>query len=689
MDAVWPATAVTDNSLTQCMVEIRRALDDDAQEFIRTVARRGYMFAAPVATPVVKCPSLSAGAEASSGPMPVSSSVSRPSYRRRLIGVAALLAAAAGAGLLASFAWRMWRGPQNSEPFRAIPLNSLPGVQRYPSFAPDGNYVTFTWTGPKQDNQDVYVQQIGSGSPFRLTTEPRIDYNPVWSPDGRWIAFLRRQWEAGTSELLLIPPLGGPEQKLADIRIDDTYFITPPYLAWCPDSNCLVVTDSPGKDKPPALFVVSRDSGEKKLLTQPQFPAIGDTNPALSRDNKRLVFRRQMNFHGSDLYQLLLAKSSASKDSADSHGLTVVGEPQRLTTSAHGAEYPTWVPGNGEILFSAKGSLWRQVVPGRNTPARLPFAGEDGIMPTVSRFQSGRARLIYVRSFQDTNVWRVDVPSPGEPASAPPVLAISSTRRDSTPQLSPDARRVAFSSDRSGAWEIWLADPDGSKAVQLTSLGANSGAPCWSPDGQQIVFQSDPDGQFDVYRIRAGGGKPANLTTHPASDWRPSFSRDGHWIYFTSTRTGQHQIWKLPESGGEALLMTNNGGFAAFESPDGAYLYYSQTMETPGPLWRQPVSGGVPVKVLDGVVRSAFTVLDAGIYYIGRPSGEGSLLYTDQPSGETRLQYFDFLTRRSATVVRNLGNVFLGLTASKDGRTILYSRVDSSVDELMLVDNFR
>ncbi len=215
------------------------------------------------------------------------------------------------------------------------------------------------------------------------------------------------------------------------------------------------------------------------------------------------------------------------------------------------------------------------------------------------------------------------------------------------------------------------------------------GAPCWSPNGERIVFQSNPEGQYDIYVIRAAGGKPQNLTSHLASDWRPSFSRDGHWIYFTSNRTGEHQIWKIPASGGDALPVTNNGAFAAFESPDGAWLYYNQTMETPSPLWRQSISGGAPIKVLDGVVRGAFTVLDGGIYYVDRPSAEGGLLFTDQPSGETRLQYFDFATRRTATVARNLGNVFLGLTASKDGRTILYSRVDSSVDELMLVDNFR
>src|ERR1022692_4241823 len=56
IEAVWRDAAVTDNSLAQCLMEIRRALDDDAQELVRTVARRGYIFVAPVTTPVVEFP---------------------------------------------------------------------------------------------------------------------------------------------------------------------------------------------------------------------------------------------------------------------------------------------------------------------------------------------------------------------------------------------------------------------------------------------------------------------------------------------------------------------------------------------------------------------------------------------------------------------------------------------------------
>ena len=106
-------------------------------------------------------------------------------------------------------------------------------------------------------------------------------------------------------------------------------------------------------------------------------------------------------------------------------------------------------------------------------------------------------------------------------------------------------------------------------------------------------------------------------------------------------------------------------------------------MDKPSPLWRLPALAGVPVKVLEGVVLANFVVREGGIYYIDRPSGEGGAYYLD------RLQYFDFATRRFTTVAHDLGNVEVGLTASRDGRTILYPRMDSSVDDLMLVENFR
>jgi Tol biopolymer transport system component/predicted Ser/Thr protein kinase len=565
------------------------------------------------------------------------------------------------------FGWQAWRATRSAEPLRAVALTTLPGAELYPSFSPDGNHVAFAWTGPKQDNRDIYAQMIGAGSPLRLTTDPRSDFNPVWSPDGRWMAFLRGEPQAGRSELRLVPPLGGPERKLAEIWVREL-FGNPGFVAWCPDANCLVVTDSPGEGKPDALFVVSLETGEKRRLTNPQPPVVADTSPAISPDGRSLVFRRNFAWQAGELHQLTLERD-----------LTATGESRRLTPSALNSEYPAWMPDGKEVLFSARGSLWRLAVSGENTPARLPFVGDDGLMPVVSRPQPGRPlRLVYVRSFTDRNIWRVETSATGAPASSPPVVSISSTKADIHPQFSPDGRRVAFTSNRLGDMAIWVSDPDGSNAVKLTSFDAqSSGFPRWSPDSQLITFDSNLEGQIEIYVVPAAGGKPRRLTSHPANDHVPSFSRDGKWIYFGSNRTGEHQIWKIPASGGDAVQVTHNGGYVAFEALDGAFVYYTQTSIAASTLWRLPTSGGQPVKVVEGVVWRAFVVLARGIYYI------------DPPSSETRLQFFDFATGRSTTVARNLGEISGGLAASPDGRTILYSRVDSSVDELMLVENFR
>ena len=559
-----------------------------------------------------------------------------------------------------------------SSQLRALPLTSLPGVVRSPSLSPDGNYVVFTWTGGTQDHSDVYVQQIGTGSPLRLTSDSGNDYSPSWSPDGRTIAFLRREPSVGKSALWRVAPLGGTERKVADVRTRLAAF-RPISLSWCPDSTCVLVTDSPGEGQADALFAIALDTGEKRQVTYPQGP-VGDVDPAISPDGRSLVFRRNTSPFGGSFYRLSLEAHTVPD-----------GEPVRLTATLSAGK-PAWMPDSREIVFADRGALWRVDARTGGTPARLPFVGQDGLTPIVSR--TGPHRLVYVRSLADVNVWCIDTSAAGAPAS-PPVAAIASTRRDNIPNLSPDGRHVVFVSDRSGESEIWVAAPDGSKANQLTSLGITPGFPRWSPDGTLIAFHGDPAARPDVLVVPAGGGKPHVLTTKMTNGGFPSFSRDGQWIYFAVVENGEARIWKMPVAGGDAVQVTNSVGTVAIESRDRRDLYYVERADRPSPLWRVPVVGGTPVKVLDGVILGSFDVVDGGIYYFDRVSDVTSVHLAGRPSGETRLQYFDFGTGQSTTVARNLGTVGFGLTASPDGRTIFFSRIDSSVDELMLVENFR
>ena len=551
-------------------------------------------------------------------------------------------------GLLA---WREWLVARHAEPLKAVALTTYPGVLGYPSLSPDGNHVVFVWNGPKQDNPDIYVRTIGGpGTPSRLTTDPRNDFNPVWSPDGHWIGFLRES-SPGHSHLRLLPTTGGPERELTEIRYGR--LTSPPYVAWCPGSECLVVTDTSGEGGPDGLFEVSLATGQKKRITNPEAPAQSDIHPSISPDGRVLVFRRHKGVGIGQLYWLRLAKGS---------------EPQPLTPPGLDAHHPAWMPDGNEILFSAERGLWRTAVPPKTAPDRLPFVGEEGLMPAISLPQSGGLpRLIYVRSVEDSNIWRIDSPGAGLPASSPPALAISSTRLDYNPHFSPDGRRVSFDSSRSGNTEVWLADPDGSNAVQVTSLHASSGFANWSPDGALLAFHSRVGGNWRAYLIPAMGGKP----TFFAGNGCPSFSRDGKWIYFMD----RDQIWKKMTSGGRALQITRNGGWAALESADGKDVYYRQAPNGPGPLWRIPVWGGEAVKVMDGMFD--FFPVEKGVYYINEQ--------TDEP----KLQFLNFATGKSTLVARDLGRVRRGLTATSDGRTILFARVDSSSDDLMLVENFR
>ena len=210
------------------------------------------------------------------------------------------------------------------------------------------------------------------------------------------------------------------------------------------------------------------------------------------------------------------------------------GEPRPLTSLKSGLWGLAWTPDGREIIFSsgfiADMSLWKVPASGAGEPEQVPFTGE-GIYPTISR--SGN-RLAYQNAVCETNIWRLSLSDPGV-ASGSPARFIDSTRSDSAPQYSPDGKRIAFESDRSGVYGIWISDADGFNTVELFSRsGKVCGSPRWSPDGQRIAFDSNLEGNFDIYIIRATGGKPIRLTTDRADDEAGSWSRDGNWIYFAS-----------------------------------------------------------------------------------------------------------------------------------------------------------
>ncbi len=569
---------------------------------------------------------------------------------------------AAIAALIAAGWYYLGRRP-SADPGPApvsVPLTSYPGFEWFPSFSPDGTQVAFEWCkdGPEL-NCDIYVKQIGVEPPFRLTGDPEVDCCPAWSPDGSLIAFLRLA--SPTRALVLaIPQREGQERVLGETDLTN---LMPPYLDWTPDSKWLVLPDSRG----PGLYLLSVQSGQRRRLTDRD-----DSRPSFSPDGRRLVYT-----HGYTEMSLLHLGGDYMPQ----------GTPERLTPVGEDWVGITWAPDGNEIIFSqgtwAGSSLWRMAPLASASPRRLPFATENSCYPAVSRHGN---RLACAVNTYDFNIWRVDSGTAGSGWRSPGKL-ISSTRQEMCPSYSPDGGRIAFISDRSGVYQLWVCDADGSNAMQLTSGGAVDNGPRWSPDGRTIAYtESDGKSQFLNF-ISAVGGTSRRLVTDPVIEIKwPSWSRDGQSIYFDSWRDGENQIWKVPSAGGKAVQVSRAGVWRGMpqESPDGEFLYYMRYNQVHGSydsVWKVPVSGGEEIRVIESIhPAGGYRVCDKGIYYFRMRDG---------PVNRSDLCLYEFLTGRTTKILSVEGILNLYVEASVDGRSIIYTHADRADSDLLLVENFR
>jgi Tol biopolymer transport system component len=354
-----------------------------------------------------------------------------------------------------------------------------------------------------------------------------------------------------------------------------------------------------------------------------------------------------------------------------SRDLRPEGEPRRLTDRFYGNfSGMAWLPDGREIVFAGGAwwafSLWRLAVSGRSDPVRLPYTAEDALFPVIVR-----RRLVYSWERRETNLWRLDTRT-GKRAM---LIGSGSARAHTTPQYSPDGRKIAFSSNRSGSAEVWTCDADGSNCLQLTSYGGPQlGTPRWSPDSQSIAFDCRVTGQSAVYIVAADGGTPSLLAEDGLV---PSWSRDGRWIYFASGRSGRVEVWKMPAAGGPAAQVTRNGGMAAFESADGKYLYYDKNSGSGADsLYRMSVEGGQEVEVVPHLGEyDSFGVTAKGVYFI---SDWRTIRFLDPGSGRVSTL---------ATLEKSAPEG--GLCVSPDDRFVVWTQQDRVSSELMLVDNFR
>ena len=157
------------------------------------------------------------------------------------------------------------------------------------------------------------------------------------------------------------------------------------------------------------------------------------------------------------------------------------------------------------------------------------------------------------------------------------------------PAISPDRAEIAFVS----GGDIWTVPAGGGEARLLVSHAATESRPLYSPDGRKLAFVSTRTGNGDIYVLILATGALARLTWDDALDQLDAWSPDGRWLYFTSARgdiQGMNDVWRVSAEGGTPMVVSADrysNEFWSAPSPDGQALAITARSTMTGQWWRR------------------------------------------------------------------------------------------------------
>jgi Tol biopolymer transport system component/predicted Ser/Thr protein kinase len=583
--------------------------------------------------------------------------------RRRWVWGAVALALLAAAGGAMALRHRLLVGTVAAGEPKVTPLTTSPDLERYPALSADGRRVAFVWD--RAGNSDLYVQDIGSYSPQRATSDGQPVCCPAWAPDGLSLAFVRMP--SGDGAIFTVPVGGGAPRRL---RALTPWFGTK--LSFSPDGSAIAFSDRAEPSGPFVVQVLSLDTLEARPLTAPVGAGLSDGFPTFSPDGRWIAFARVAWTVGSSIY---VVRATGGEPRLLVRDAGLVGD---LDWSPDGASVVFWSPTSPKRLLrvdlagGAPAPFWAVTTSPNQGCAEAPTK-----IGFVSRFSIARGspRAVVTWGDCDSDIFEYALGGPASERIRPRAL-IASTRADDSPQFSPDGRRVAFASTRAGPPQIWTCDADGRACAPLTAASDHDGTPRWSPDGKAIAFDARPFGHGDVFAIDLATRATRRLTSGTAESVVPSWSADGRWVYFATDRTGRWEVFKVPAEGGREVQVTREGGFAAFELANGAGVFYSK-FDEPG-LWRVPAPGEPAQRVSAGPDCWGHWAVGPDALYLVGPGARGEPILS-------RLDPRTGRTQRVLTLPSSPPCGESSLAVSPDGGRLLYSAVSEKSD-LLLVD---
>ena len=502
-------------------------------------------------------------------------------------------------------------------------LTSHPGEELFPKISPDGRRVAFT--GQYSGNRQVHVIPIEGGEPKQLTFRndigempPRGGYdNQVlgWTPDGKQVLFKgnRTPWSERIGRPFLVPAAGGMETPLpvpqgasGTLSPDGTRFVYTPIMrefrTWKRYQG--------GRAQDLWIYDLARDTSEKITDfegTDNQPVWIGDTIYFTSdRGASPGAKLGKLNLWALDT-RTRQARQVSNQDRWDV--LWPSGDDRRVVYESGG-----WIwlfdPASGQnsrLDVRVTGDL----------PQTLPrFANVTANIQAMNLSPSGRRAAFEARGELFT-----------VPAEKGEIRNLTGTPgiRESVPAWSPDGTQIAYLSDRTGEYEIWVRPSDGSGSERQVTRGADSWRfpPVWSPDGKKLAF-GDAEHRLRYVEVEgANSGRIVEVdrsTRGDITDYR--WSPDSSWLVYTKTgRTEYPAIWAWSLEQRKPVQLTSGmtGDTEPVFDPSGRYLFFLSNRD---------------FNLTNGAYDSSFFYTDATRVYVALLTKDGPGLFLPESDEE-------------------------------------------------------
>jgi len=437
-------------------------------------------------------------------------------------------------------------------------LTDMGGSEEQPSLSPDGQFLAYAArSAPESSNRDIFLLRVGGRNPINLTkgVEDR-DTQPAFSPDGQWIAFRSERSGGG---IFVMGATGESVRRLTDFGFNPS---------WSPDGKRIVVSTETGNNPRgrttvASLWTFDVQTREKKKIYD------GDAvQPQWSPNGHRIAF---------------WCLPNPGKGQRDILTIPAAGGAAVAVTDDPALDWsPAWAADGKSLFFASDrdGSMnvWRSEI---DEKTGIP-SGQPVALTTPSAFSAELSvarktgQIAYAASNTQINIHKIgfDPQTLTVQGTDEPVTSGSTQFID--PHSSPDGSMLIMRM-ASGQEDIYTVRVDGTDLRKLTDDAAKDRGPRWSPDGKRIAFYSDRSGKYEIWTMDSEGGDLQQVTkTNGRSLWFPEWSPDGTRL-LTHNETGSRifDLRKpLPQTEGEILPLVEAGMTfrGASWSKDGKWL---------------------------------------------------------------------------------------------------------------------